>query len=122
MKQITDCVGILAAHSCMCRCSVCVWGGGGGGRLNCVNTLSLEACLIFFLLCSVFMFFVKEANGNNNNNNNNNNKTFLFLFLFHTLAFNFAFECRLLSSPACPEWFPLIDECCVVARGAGDGG
>ena len=26
--------------------------GGGGGGLNCVNTLSLEACLNF-LLCSV---------------------------------------------------------------------
>ena len=23
---------------------MCVWGGGGGG-VNCVNTLSLEACL-----------------------------------------------------------------------------
>ena len=30
---------------------MCVCVGGGG--LNCVNTLSLEACLIFFLLCSV---------------------------------------------------------------------
>ena len=42
---------------------VCVWGGG----VNCVNTLSLEACLKKNVLCSemcnVFMFFVKEANG-----------------------------------------------------------
>ena len=22
-----------------------MWGGGGGGGVNCVNTLSLEACL-----------------------------------------------------------------------------
>ena len=42
-------------------------GGGGGGGGNCVNTLSLEACLKKNVLCSemcnVFMFFVKEANG-----------------------------------------------------------
>ena len=27
---------------------MCVCGGGGG--VNCVNTLSLEACLIFFIV------------------------------------------------------------------------
>ena len=31
---------------------MCVGGGGGGGGLNCVNTLSLEACLKN-VLCSV---------------------------------------------------------------------